>query len=69
MSKGREIVNKSDRQLLKEHIDRFNFDPTDEQRAVVLDIVRRVDPKGYDNLMKSQCAYEFHMILDAILDP
>jgi len=62
-------VNKDDRQLLKYHIDLFNFDPSDEKRAVLLDVVKKVDPRGYDNLMKSQCAYEFHMILDAILDP
>lgn len=62
-------MNENDKQLLKERIEAFNFDPTDEHRELVLDIVKKVDPKGYHNLIKSHCAYEFHMILDAILNP
>ena len=56
-------------QLLRERIAAFNYDPTDKQRSMLLDVVEKVDPKGYNNLMKCQCAYEFHMILEAILDP
>jgi len=59
-------MNEQDRQLLKEHIELFQYDPDDEHRKKLLAVVRKIDPKGYDNLMKSQCAYEFHMILEAI---
>jgi hypothetical protein len=62
-------VNEHDRQLLKEHIALFEHNPSDEQCAILLDVVKKVDPRGYDTLMKSQCAYAFHMILKAILDP
>ena len=57
------------RQVLAERIARFNFDPTDENQQAVMEIVREVDPAGYLNLVKCQCAYEFHMILEAILNP
>ncbi len=62
-------MNKQDKQRLKKHIDRFELDTSDEHRSSLLKVVRKVDPKGYDNLMKCQCAYEFHMILEAILNP
>ena len=62
-------MNELDRQLLKEHIALFEHDESDEQRAILLDVIKKIDPRGYQNLMKSQCAYEFHMILKAILDP
>ena len=62
-------MNEDDRQLLKKHIALFENDLSDEQRDILLDVVKKVDPKGYANLMKCQCAYEFHMILDAILNP
>jgi len=57
------------RKILAERIAAFNFDSTDENRQVVMEIVRDVDPAGYQNLVKCQCAYEFHMILEAILYP
>ena len=62
-------MNEHDRQRLFEHIALFAYDTSDEQRAILLDVVKKVDPRGYHNLMKSQCAYEFHMILEAILNP
>jgi len=62
-------MNDNDRQLLKDQIALFQYDVSDEQRNKLLDVVKTVDPKGYEHLIKSQCAYEFHMILEAILDP
>lgn len=61
--------NSDKRKILAERIARFNFDPTDEHRQAVMEIVQEVDPVGYRNLEKCQCAYEFHMILEAILYP
>ena len=61
-------MNEQDRRLLDELIAQFQFDPDDDNRKRLLDVVRRIDPKGYGNLMKSQCAYEFHMILEAMKD-
>jgi len=62
-------MTEQERQLLKKHIELFAHDVSDEQRNTLLDVVKKIDPNGYGNLMKSQCAYEFHMILEAILDP
>ncbi|MCE5248653.1 hypothetical protein LLG96_00385 [bacterium] len=62
-------MNEQQRQLLEEHIALFENDESDEQRAILLDVIKEIDPRGYQNLMKSQCAYEFHMILEAILNP
>ena len=59
----------SDRQRLKELIDRFNFDPSGENKSALLEIVREVNPTGYGHLVKCRCAYEFHMILETLLDP
>ncbi len=63
-------MNRQDtRQLLKERIAEYNRDPDDEQLPMLLELVKKVDPKGYSNLMMCQCAYEFHMILESIIDP
>jgi len=61
-------MNEVDMKHLKELISAFNFDPGDNERTCLLDFVKKVDLQGYNHLMKSQCAYEFHMILDSLID-
>ena len=62
-------MTEDEHRLLEKHVALFENDVSDEQRDTLLNVVKRVDPKGYGHLMKSQCAYEFHMILRALLDP
>ena len=62
-------MTEQEHRLLEKHIVLFENDVSDEQRDALLEVVRKVAPEGYKHLMKSQCAYEFHMILRALLDP
>jgi len=62
-------MTEEEHRLLEKHIALFENDVSDEQRNTLLEVVRSVAPEGYNHLMKSQCAYEFHMILRALLDP
>ena len=61
-------MNEEDMQHLKKLVAAFNFNPDDKERARLLEFVKKVDSKGYGHLMKCQCAYEFHMILDSLID-
>ena len=55
-------------QLLKERILLYNRNPDDEQLPMLFELVKDYDPRSYEFLIKTQCAYEFHMILESILD-
>lgn len=60
-------MTEDDRRILRMHRTLFDFDVSDEQRDILLEAVRRVDPRGHGHLVRSRCAYEFHMIIDSII--
>ncbi len=61
-------MTEKERRFLEAEVERYRYDVSEERRQALIEAVRQVSPDTYGHLMKSQCAYEFHMIIDALLD-
>ena len=62
------IGNEDQKTILAAKIREYKENQNDDTLSALVDILKKVDPEGCMHLEKSQCAYEYSMIIEYLIE-